>query len=408
MLASQRNLPRLYLGCRPVVAASFSNMSFYKTAILSPHSHHSSRLKSDLVKKHKRDLHTRHATGRDILVIGEYGKSFVEDEAPEDTFALSGSERIKHEDQWGEVMESIIQEEKLMGDPRPSEEDLMAVRATRPTQTLAALVQESSTLKRLVDLGVPLHLWDTNNQLGLAVKLDFDRDVAPVVRFLADVGVDPDLIGDILGGNPGILEEELEDLHTRVAYLTSKMFTRQEIVLLICGSPKWLSFPVAIIDARLGFFQKTFGLEGQEVRDLAVGRPSLITWKGTPAKVKKHIFSLDEEMGFSREELRKMVVEHPSLLKRDDSLVLRCFEVLHCEAGIPHHILAHFPQALTSKPQEVAERHQFLTSLGRAQYDPGKPQYVSPAALTEGSDLEFAEKVARSTIQLFNAFLKTL
>ena len=64
-----------------------------------------------------------------------------------------------------------------------------------------------------------------------------------------------------------------------------------------------------------------------------VGRPSLITWKGTPAKVKKHIFSLDEEMGFSRfdkvitftlvkllmliarEELRKMVVEHPSLLK---------------------------------------------------------------------------------------------
>lgn len=413
MLASQRNLPRLCLGYRHVVAASFSNLSIDKIAMF-PHIHHSSRLKTDLVKKHKKDLHTRHGVGRDIYKIGEYRKSFVEDEVneegealEEDTFALSG-EGIKHEDQWGDVMESIIQEEKLVGDQRPSEEDLMAVRAAHPTQTLAALVQESSTLKRLVDLGVPLHLWDTNNQLGLAVKLDFDRDVAPVVRFLADVGVDPDMIGDILGGNPGLMEEELEDLHTRVNYLTSKMFTRQEIALLICGSPKWLSFPVAIIDARLGFFQKTFGLEGQEVRDLAVGRPSLITWKGTPAKVKKHIFSLDEEMGFSREELRKMVVEHPSLLKRDDSLVLRCFEVLHCEAGIPHHILAHFPTALTSKPQEVAERHQFLTSLGRAQYDPGKPQYVSPAALTEGSDLEFAENVARSTIQLFNAFLKTL
>ena len=149
-------------------------------------------------------------------------------------------------------------------------------------------------------------------------------------------------------------------------------------------------------------------------------------------------------MSISREELRKMVVEHPSLLKvsfffhwtlnsktpaqRDDSLVLSCFEVLHCEAGIPHHILAHFPTALTAKPLEVtlsalhcekiqlvviktiqvAERHQFLTSLGRAQYDPGKPQYVSPTALTEGSDLEFVEKVARSTIQLYNAFLKTL
>jgi len=221
-------------------------------------------------------------------------------------------------------------------------------------------------------------------------------------------GTHHDMIGDILGGNPGLMEEELEDLHTRVNYLTSKLFTRQEIVQLICGSPKWLSFPVAIIDARLGFFQKTFGLEGQEVRDLAVGRPSLITWKGTPAKVKKHIFSLDEEMGFSRGELRRMVVEHPSLLKRDDSLVLRCFEILHCEAGIPHHVLAHFPTALTGNPLEVAERHQFLKCLGRAQYDPGKPQYVSPTALTEGSDLEFVEKVARSTIQLYNAFLKTL
>ena len=131
-------------------------------------------------------------------------------------------------------------------------------------------MQESSTLKRLVDLGVPLHLWDTNNQLGLAVKLDFDRDVAPIVRFLADVGIDPDDIGDVLGGNPGLFEEELEDLHTRVNYLTSKLFSRQQIVQLICGSPKWLSFPVALIDARLGFFQKTFGLIGQEVRDMAV------------------------------------------------------------------------------------------------------------------------------------------
>ena len=125
-------------------------------------------------------------------------------------------------------------------------------------------------MKRLVDLGVPLHLWDTNNQLGLAVKLDFDRDVAPIVRFLADVGIDPDDIGDVLGGNPGLFEEELEDLHTRVNYLTSKLFSRQQIVQLICGSPKWLSFPVALIDARLGFFQKTFGLIGQEVRDMAV------------------------------------------------------------------------------------------------------------------------------------------
>ena len=104
--------------------------------------------------------------------------------------------------------------------------------------------------------------------------------------------------------------------------------------------------------------------------------------------MKKHIFSLDEEMGFSRFE---KVMAHigqalnvnfqggtekngcgasfsleglfsfiePRTLKttphpqRDDSLVLRCFEILHCEAGIPHHVLAHFPTALTGNPLEV-------------------------------------------------------
>lgn len=391
MLAIQRLLPRVYMS-RPLAASIVGVLK-----VAPPLNwHHSSRLKCDEVKIQEKD--------HGVAIVTEFEEDEVktEDEALEEIFA----HKVEHH--WGEAMDSIIQAEQLLDQPRPSEEDLMSVRAAYPTQSLAALVQESSTLKRLVDLGVPLHLWDNNNQLGLAVKLDFDRDVAPVVRFLADVGIAPDMIGDILGGNPGLMEEELEDLHTRVNYLTSKLFTRQEIAQLICGSPKWLSFPVAIIDARLGFFQKTFGLEGQQVRALAVGRPSLITWKGTPAKVKKHIFSLDEEMGFSREELRKMVVEHPTLLKRDDSLVLKCFEVLHCEAGIPHHILAHFPTALTGNPLEVAERHQFLTSLGRAQYDPGKPQYVSPIALTEGSDMEFAEKVARSTIQLYNAFLKTI
>ena len=102
----------MYLGYRPVVAASFSNLSIHKIAMF-PHIHHSSRLKSDLVMKHKKDLHTRHGVGEDIFEIGEYGRSFVEDEvneegeALEDTFALSG-EGMKH-DQWGDVMESIIQ-----------------------------------------------------------------------------------------------------------------------------------------------------------------------------------------------------------------------------------------------------------------------------------------------------------
>jgi hypothetical protein len=56
-------------------------------------------------------------------------------------------------------------------------------RATRPTMSLAALVNESPTLQQLVDLGVNLYTWEQKGQLGLATKLDFNTDVAPLVRY---------------------------------------------------------------------------------------------------------------------------------------------------------------------------------------------------------------------------------
>jgi len=312
------------------------------------------------------------------------------------------------EDHWTEAMEVIRRSEELLPQHRPTEEDLMKIRATKPTMTLAALVPESLTLQKLVDLGVALHIWDRFGHLGLAVKLDFDRDVAHVVRFLADVGVPHDRIGEVLTWNPGILEEELDDLKTRISYLRSKTFSDLEIAILITDSPKWLSFPVKIIDARLGFFQKTFVLQGVEVRQLAVSLPSLITWEGTPIRVRKHIFSLNEEMGFTKDELKMMVLECPGLLKTRDERVLKAFETLHNVAKIPHEIIARFPTSLTRTWHTILPRHKYLESLGRAQYSPKLPKYVSPTALSEGEDKEFAEQIAGTSVQLYNQFQKTL
>jgi hypothetical protein len=55
-------------------------------------------------------------------------------------------------------------------------------RATRPTMSLAALVNDSTTLQRLVQLGVSLATWEQRGYAGLAAKLDFAADVAPLVR----------------------------------------------------------------------------------------------------------------------------------------------------------------------------------------------------------------------------------
>lgn len=310
--------------------------------------------------------------------------------------------------QWGEAMQAIHLSEQLLPQQRPSPEELVSIRASRPTMTLGSLIQESDTLKRLVDLGVGLHIWDREGHLGLAAKLDFDRDVVHIIRFLSTHGVNDESLGPILTWNPGLLEEELEDLNQRVLYLQSKKFTRQEIAILITQSPMWLSFPVPIIDARLGFFQKSFGLSGAQVRHLALKAPRLITWKGNPLKVRKQIFGLNEEMGFTREELRDMVLQFPQLLMADDEQCLQTFEVLHNEAKIPHTILARFPSSLGVDHITVGERHKFLISLGRAQYNPSLPNYVSPEALAQGEDKHFAEVVARSSVGLFNQFLKTL
>jgi len=312
-------------------------------------------------------------------------------------------------DNWDDAMEVIKKSEEVFTPYKPTETDLLRIIGTRPTMTLGSLVNESKTLQNLVDLGVELHWWDKMGHLGLAAKLEFVRDVAPVIRFLADIGVEHDKIGRILTFSPGILEEKEADLKTRVAYLASKQFSQYEISNIITSSPSWLCFNVRSIDARLGFFQKSFDFLGSEVRHLTNSLPTLITWVGTPNQVKKNIFSYNEEMGFSKEEIKSMTLNCPKILKqKNENKVIAQFELLHNEAKIPHEILAKFPQSLI-RPYWVARpRFKFLESIGRAQFDPTQPNYVSPDMLTCDHDEDFCENVAKCSIELFDKFQKTL
>jgi hypothetical protein len=81
-------------------------------------------------------------------------------------------------------------------------------------------------------------------------------------RFLADIGVPADSIGDVLTRAPSLLEQDHEDLKTRLAYLISKRFAAEQIAHIVTQAPRWLCFAVKGIDGRLGYFQKTFGLTG--------------------------------------------------------------------------------------------------------------------------------------------------
>ena len=111
-------------------------------------------------------------------------------------YSLENVENLS--DHWDDAMEIIKKSEQVFPPHKPTEEELVNIRATQPTATLASLVNDSETLQRLVDLGVELHRWDKHGHLGLAAKLDFMRDVAPTVEFLADVGLQPSDIGNQL------------------------------------------------------------------------------------------------------------------------------------------------------------------------------------------------------------------
>merc|ERR1711972_886804 len=88
-------------------------------------------------------------------------------------------------------------------------------------------------------------------------------------------------------------------------------------------------------------------------------------------------------MGFSKDELKEMVLKYPDILKVYNELkVLDQFECLHNEAKIPHEILVKFPESLLKSPVSTRSRLKFLEALGRDQLDQEKPNFVTPAMLT--------------------------
>ena len=152
---------------------------------------------------------------------------------------------------------------------------------------MAKIIEDCSTLQRLVDLGVDLSDWeeyDSNGQnMEIALRLNFDADVKPVIDWLIDKGVDIAEHAALFTRNPQIFNRNLDDMNNSIKYLESKNFSRQRIQeILISSHLKWLNFSPMEVDSKLGYFQKNFGLNGNEVRKLATIEPNLILWKGVP------------------------------------------------------------------------------------------------------------------------------
>ncbi|EFA03203.1 transcription termination factor 3, mitochondrial [Tribolium castaneum] len=290
----------------------------------------------------------------------------------------------------------------------PCNEDISYVAPyLRPSFNFAAYVNKSETLQKLVQLGVELYKLEKNPDVPpYLLQLDFEKDIKNHIIFLTDLGLETADLGWLITKNPFIFKEDLDNLQVRINYLKFKKFNDEMILRIVQDNPHWLGFSTQEIDKKLGFFQKNFGLTGNEVRSLTVKKPRLITYNLN--HVKLNTFVIREEMGFTPDETKQILLQKPKIFMKNQKGMLKTFEYLHKEMNIPLETIAKMPQVLTCREFRLQQRYLFLKHLGKIQFDPKQPNYISLIALVSDSDAHFATEVAGSSVNAFNEFLKTL
>lgn len=313
------------------------------------------------------------------------------------------------EGDWTDEMNLIRSQENKSVLIPPSDASEMEVFAPelRPSFNLAAYVNKSETLQQLLKLGVNLSRWDSQKGVSAFIlPLNFEENMKQYIVFLHDCGVPADDLGRWLTLNPYIFKEKLDDLDARINYLKYMRFSKDQITRLISKNPSWLLLSTEKIDSRLGFFQESFKLTGDEVRYLATKRPLLITC--STHSIKRITFSVVEEMGFEKSEAKSLLLAKPKIWMADGVALLKRFDFAHNHMGLSHAMVVQFPEVLLTRDFKLKQRHCFLKLLSRDQYDSTKPNYVSPKALVSGTDAEFCTNIAKASVQAFNDFLKTL
>ncbi|XP_035537946.1 transcription termination factor 3, mitochondrial [Morone saxatilis] len=275
------------------------------------------------------------------------------------------------------------------------------------SSSLRDYVDQSETLSKLVQLGVKLWRLEQRPNVGsMLLRLNFNTDVAPKLLFLKEIGVEDSSFGHIITRNPFILTQNLENLQSRVNYLKSKKFSSGDVASMVSRAPYLLNFSVKRLDNRLGFYQQQLKLSASNTQNIVARLPRLLCGSLEPVKENLKVFEI--ELGFKENEIQHIVVAVPKVLTANKRKLTQMFDFLHNTMKVPHHLITKFPQVLNSKCLRVRERHLFLDYLGKAQYDPALPNYISLDRFVSLPDETFCTELALATLEDFYLFQKTL
>lgn len=92
----------------------------------------------------------------------------------------------------------------------------------------------------------------------------------------------------------------------------------------------------------------------------------------------------------------------------DRYLLMKCFDFITNDMGIEKNQLVLTPHILEQRIFRIKERHGFLKKIGRAQYNPKLPLYISLDELCKRTDDQFAIEVAKQTYEAYDSYLRTL
>lgn len=122
----------------------------------------------------------------------------------------------------------------------------------------------------------------------------------------------------------------------------------------------------------------------------------------------ENTFAIKEEMGFNKIETKMLLLSQPRLWMKCRKNITDTFDYVHNEMKLSHQFILSQAYVLLCRKRRLEQRHTFLVQLGRAQYDPTKPLYVSLISLIGGTDNDFCQNVAKTSNDTYDLYLKSI
>ena len=282
--------------------------------------------------------------------------------------------------------------------------------AYRPfAYTLAYFVNESIVLQKFIEMGIEIQHWDEDREIcEFILKLNFQRDVEPYLIFLHDLGLKIENSAFVILKNPFFLKEKLDSLQTRIRYFESKGFTREKIVAILSKAPKWLTVSTEDMEKSMNWYRKEFNLDDIELVNILMEQPKLCIIRTKLASDMKFCFK--EILGYSDDRIKSMIKSCPKLFTKEHEKIKNNYYYLTDVMKTKDSNISECPQILFMPLVKLRSRFSFLKHLKRNQFDPTKPNFVSLRDICNDKMNEeiFCKKVAKSTIEEYTNFLKSI